>query len=218
MAFQAAQLGDIYRLLSPERLGPYLRTCGGDRNVALSLYEWNAEVSAALWSVLAHTEVVLRNALHGELSGWSTQVYAGPTWYVAGGQHFRPQALDDISTARIRATKTGKPETPGRVVAELSFGFWRYLLGRSYDGTLWRWCLANAFPYHNGSRGPVSKVAGRLHEVRNRIAHHEPIHGRRIDLDLADALRLAGWISPVARDWIRSTSRVDDVLAAKPSP
>jgi hypothetical protein len=34
--------------------------------------------------------------------------------------------LGHIAKARQRATRNGRPETPGRVVAELNLGFWRF--------------------------------------------------------------------------------------------
>jgi len=37
--------------------------------------------------------------------------------------------------------------TPGRVVAELSFGFWIGLVGKQYDHTLWVPHLHRAFPH-----------------------------------------------------------------------
>ncbi len=48
--------------LSTPRLRRYLAACGGDRERALRLYDWNARISAALLCDLAHFEVALRNA------------------------------------------------------------------------------------------------------------------------------------------------------------
>lgn len=48
--------------LSLPRFGVYAAAAGGDRRLALDLYEWNAVVSAAFQRDLAHLEVALRNA------------------------------------------------------------------------------------------------------------------------------------------------------------
>lgn len=48
--------------LSPERPATYLTAAGGDRTLALELYEWNIAVAAAALHDLAHLEVALRNA------------------------------------------------------------------------------------------------------------------------------------------------------------
>ena len=45
-----------------------------------------------------------------------------------------------------RATRNGRLEMPGRVVAQLTLGFWRYLLASRYGRTLWLPCLRQAFP------------------------------------------------------------------------
>ena len=48
--------------LSAPRYVVYLAAVGGDRQLGLDLYEWNAVVSAAFLHDLAHLEVALRNA------------------------------------------------------------------------------------------------------------------------------------------------------------
>ena len=48
--------------LSAPRYAVYLAAVGGDRQLGLDLYEWNAVVSAAFLHDLAHLEVALRNA------------------------------------------------------------------------------------------------------------------------------------------------------------
>ena len=56
--------------LSSERLKPYVTAAQGDLDRAAELYEWNAEVASAFHLVVGHFEVVLRNALHGQLTIW----------------------------------------------------------------------------------------------------------------------------------------------------
>ncbi|WP_216852939.1 hypothetical protein [Phytoactinopolyspora halotolerans] len=54
--------------LSAPRFQKYLDAVGGDRAVALDLYDWNAEAAAAVVHDLAHLEVALRNAYDRALS------------------------------------------------------------------------------------------------------------------------------------------------------
>ncbi|GAA2702233.1 hypothetical protein [Actinoplanes palleronii] len=56
---QPAQRELVERALSPERLGPYRRTCDDDLAAAVALYQWNAEISAALVTTIGHVEVLL---------------------------------------------------------------------------------------------------------------------------------------------------------------
>ncbi|SDM98152.1 Abi family protein [Allokutzneria albata] len=183
---------------SPERLAPYRTASGGDLAAALALYERNSQIAAAFWRTLGHVEVLVRNAMHSALADRSGRA----DWYVPLAPLLTEKAQNDIATARDRVVRNGYVETPGRVVTELSFGFWRYLLAARYERTLWLPCLRGAFPHLSGMRKDVhDKVAG-LHELRNRIAHHEPVHHRPLRRLRADALVVAGWICPSARGWV----------------
>lgn len=121
--------------LSPERLGPYLRASNGDSTQAIRLYEWNLQVSAAFFESLSIVEVSLRNALSAQLAAHHGSLVG--QWYDDPLSVFSQEASDDIAKARGRVRNLGRPETPGRVIAELNFSFWRYLLARRYEATLW---------------------------------------------------------------------------------
>jgi len=209
-------LADIAAGLSAERFGAYRQAAGGHDADALALYEWNATVSAALWTDLAHCEVLVRNTLHEQLTAWSTRVHREPVWYRDPGRIFTVRHASDVATARHRAT-TGaraKPETPGRVVAELSFGFWRYLVASQYERSLWLPVLR--YKFRNLPRRHLHSRLARLHDLRNRIAHHEPIHSENLGRTHTDLLTVLGWISPQYRRWVEDASMVRAVLAARP--
>lgn len=108
------------------------------------------------------------------------------------------------------------------MVAELSFGFWRYLCTKSYLTSLWVPVLADAFGNHPGAGDPravrsaVEDRIQRVHFLRNRVAHHEPVHHRHLEVDLHGIKEVAGWISTAANDWIVATSRVENVIHERP--
>ena len=135
----------IDRWIGPERLSRYLHAAGGDRTRALALYEWNAQLGAALQRDLAHFEVALRNAYDRAAANWrgpghwllnGNQVLFAPVVRMKrqqlGGQwkkrpvdiNAKPRALIEKAIQDAGAAQA----TPGKVVAELSFGFWRYPL------------------------------------------------------------------------------------------
>ena len=193
--------------LSAERLATY-SAAGGDRAAALALYDWNIEVSAALWADLQRLEVVMRNAMHDQLTS-----HYGRYWFDRRGL-LDGRGRDDVTVARRRLKK---PETDGRIVAELSFGFWRYLLAKRYVHTVWTPAVRHAFPYLQPQRRKVVEhQVVRLHELRNRIAHCEPVLARDITLDGRDIATVAGYIHPQLSDWITEKSQVDAVLARRP--
>lgn len=207
---------DLQRWFSAERLAPYARACEGDRDRAVALYAWNGELAAALWRTLGHVEVLLRNGLHEQLTAHSRRRHGDGRWYLTMTPVLNERTREDIGEARRRATRTGRAETPGRVVAELNLGFWRYLLSRHYERTLWLPALRWAFPHLHGIRRTVERPVADLHVLRNRIGHHEPIHHQPIRHRRQQALDLAGWIDPAARDWIAAGDGIGELLHHKP--
>lgn len=70
-----------------------------------------------------------------------------------------------------------------------------------------------------GSATPREEIDDRMqriHVLRNRIAHHEPIFRRNVAHDYADMLTLVGWISNEARGWVEELSRVPVLQAQRP--
>lgn len=131
-----------------------------------------------------------------------------------------PQILNADSRKRVGETiarigKDGKTPTRGRVVAGLSFGFWRALFDRKYQ-QLWIAYLHRAFPHGSGERSEVAGLMSRLVPFRNRLAHHETIIRRPISNHYDEMLRLAELIDPDVRAWIESVTRVPELLKKHP--
>lgn len=201
--------------LSESRLAPYLRATGGDLAGAVRLYEWNLAVSGALYEALGVLEVVLRNALSAQLATHHRGV-AGD-WYDDPGGVLSEFAHRDIAAARSRVRKLRRPETSGRVVAELNFGFWKFLLARRYEATLWTGQLRHAFPNLLPQRRvTVYRALDELHGLRNRIAHHEPVHRRDLAGDARAIYRVLDWIDADVHLWAVTLSRLEPILAARP--
>lgn len=101
--------------------------------------------------------------------------------------------------------------TPGDVIAELKFAFWVSLLGRSYDATLWRQCLHKGFQSGRGRRR--SDVHGRLNAIRrfrNRVAHHEPIYDKAMQMH-GEIIEAIGWMCLDTQQWTIGMSRFHEV-------
>lgn len=208
----------LRRVLTGERLGSYLAWSHQDLKHAFALYEWNLIASAAVMMTTGMVEVVVRNAMDGAMQdlaaarGWSS-------WFDSAPLDARGRA--DITKARQRATRFGaRPEVHGKVVAELSLGFWRYLAASRYLTTLWTPALYGAF-----AQGPADKLQCQrrvdrnlqtLLLVRNRAAHHEPIHRRDLGRDLETAIEVTKWVDPRVGEWVRDLSTLAAVIAAKP--
>lgn len=206
----------LRRLLTPERLSSYTDATGGQLEAALALYDWNTAAASAVLTTTAMVEVVVRNSFDAQLVAWATRRRAGD-WFDAAP--LDEQGRRDLRTARTRAAKRG-PEVHGRVVAELTFGFWRYLSASRYLTSLWVPATAEAFPLAptdlRRRRTEVETRLQRLHFVRNRAAHHEPIHRRDLGKDLGAAVDLSAWISPDAAAWVAERSPMRAVIDARP--
>ncbi len=218
----AAAAAVLRAAIGAERLSGYERAASGDPARALDLYTWNAAVSAAAFEDLGVLEVVLRNACHTQLQRWNAAQGNPHPWY----HHpvLSPRHMQDVGAARSRVAQGKKTETEGRVVADLMLGFWRLLHSKSYEVTLWRPCLRLAYPgIAKLDREDVYDRLDHLNTLRNRVAHHEPVHGSTIghvNADLgalhAELLELLGWLNPSVRGWVQTHSRVPALLRRKP--
>ncbi len=65
-------------------------------------------------------------------------------------------------------------------------------------------------------RADVEARMKRQHFLRNRIAHHEPIHERDLASDHRELLEVVGWICADSRAWVESASRTPTVLSNRP--
>jgi len=209
--------------ISPERLGPYERAAG-DPDRALALYVWNLEASAAFFADLGVLEVALRNACHDQLRAWNAQQGRTRPWYDHPVLDDRRRG--DVAEARRRVRQGRGTETEGRVIAELAFGFWRQLHAARYEAVLWTPALRRAYPrLQPRRRSAVYDRLDHLNTLRNRIAHHEPVHGHdvgRTGKDLgglhADLVELLAWINPPVATWLVARSRLPALLAGRPGP
>src|SRR5699024_7998637 len=149
-----------------------------------------------------HLEVGLRNAYDRALTAnlhppdhgpvCSNQVFAPVMRIRKRGSHRKVSV--DIN-ARPRAVlerairEAGGPNAlPGKVIAQLTFGFWRYLTSAAHEVTLWRPALHHAFPTGT-ARPDVDARLGRLHSLRNRVAHHEPLDRKSTRLNSSHVSR-----------------------------
>ncbi|MGW7687024.1 hypothetical protein ACWGID_40160 [Kribbella sp. NPDC054772] len=204
------------KLFGQPRFVGYLRAAANKTSTALDLYDWNATISAALWEVLGHVEVTLRNAMVAKLSERHQRRRLRGSWLDDPGNDLTAKAHEDIAKARLQVRRKNKQLTDGQIIAELSFGFWRFLLAHRYMTTIWP-DLSYAFPYAP-DRQLVTLEAPvlRLWEIRNRIAHNERIWTEPIRQRHDDALLVLGYIDPSLAEWVSDRSRVPALLARCP--
>lgn len=127
-----------------------------------------------------------------------------------------------------RPAASARPLTDGRLVAELSFGFWTHLLDGAYDnwraGTrLWPALLEPVFPHCPAAERTRRDLHGRfveIKDVRNRAFHHERIT-HQVTVAMYDRfVQTVGWIDPLVAGAVVERERPAFValLHAGPAP
>ncbi len=223
-----AALRDLY---SPARLDAYARRLGpsADPLDILAYYLWNTALSQALYDPLQALEVGLRNSLHRA----AAQHYGQERWFDhPHGPVLEQWQRDEMAKAikrlnsgdrRRLKTPTPPPPSTGRVIAELTLGFWVGFFDKRYDPSahpLWRGTLLiETFP-HLPPDEPIAVPNRRIYRtrhtldvrlsrilrLRNRVMHHEPIWYWQDPPTIADlgeqhddVIEVLGWLSPVLR-------------------
>lgn len=231
---QVTSFDDVAFVISPKRLEAYSVVAGGEQDRTLALYEWNLMLTGAFWVPISIAEISLRNALSRQLS--TMQHVGGPSWFrsleleslLDSGDEIHKQSLSNARKSIVSNFNRRKWNTPGfvpigdadvtldQVVSELTFGFWRYLLSSKFDEPLWRKGLAQAF--RNGTKlGKIEKTVSRVKDLRNRLAHHEPIWNWDIEGRSRDVQELLSSISPAVGEWASGISNLRSVIEARPT-
>lgn len=215
--------------LSTPRFERYLYEVCRDRQRALELYEWNLQFGAAFMRDVAHVEVAVCNAYDSTMNmHWpGTQHWLfdpkspvlEPLWRTRRGRSTDLNARNRATVADAVRRCGGEAAKPGEVIAELSFGFWRHCTDAAHEKTLWVPYLHRAWPKKT-SRVALERSLTMINTARNRASHHEPLFGTQPGHDLAAAhhevLRLSGLMLPELASYIRATTTVPVILAARP--
>ncbi|NQX36432.1 hypothetical protein [Herbiconiux sp. VKM Ac-2851] len=204
-----AVIPSLVKVIRDERLAAYATACHGDAARSIRLYTWNIEASAALLNAFAPLEVGIRNAMHNSL----VQHFQRTDWWNAASLSRADRAQIDSAIDYLDRRKGQGRWTAGHVVAELKVSFWEGLLVNRYHAALWEPALQKAFPHSPARRGDIRAQLERLRLLRNRAAHHEPIHARDLTVDHRYMCELAGHISPQLETWIAGHSRLPRTVA-----
>jgi hypothetical protein len=171
-------------------------------------HEWVKSPAAPLWGIL------------------NPRRRGGPGHYSAYADAFRRAEMDRDARAPGHR-RHGHAVDHDDVVAHLTFGTWNSLLPRK-DATitppglkpraqaaLWNGAIKYAFPHHPDPV-VIKFWVERLHSVRNRVAHMEPL----LDIDPMSyhrtIARLLNAIDPALKDWYTAISRIPELHARRP--
>ncbi|MCP1573917.1 hypothetical protein J2S30_002296 [Herbaspirillum rubrisubalbicans] len=199
----------------------------------LGLYIWNKKLGSTIFPVLQLLEVSLRNAVHqGFLDGQPQTSANGagqtPTVTQLDRSWFRTffeqsqatytESWKQIVQAEQQLQRQQQVVDIDRLISKLPFGFWSNLCSRTHNESkvgslqLWPKYQRHVFPgsYKNGNWIAMKEIQESLlqiNNIRNRIAHHEPIwHSvkayelenfvNKLVRDFRKCLDVVGWINP----------------------
>ena len=160
-------------LLSEARMSKYKKVANGNKVRTIQLYHHNLKLSQRMFGVIGMFEVMLRNAVYNHYKN----IYSDSEWIV--GQASKDLLLEHEAGEILRIKNDFVRKgvySPDKMVASFSFGFWTYFFTRR-NYKVGGKTLLQIFP--NRKKGlkqtDVYNDLTLIRELRNRIAHHEPI-------------------------------------------
>lgn len=178
----------LNKALSYQRLSRYYYSCNNNAKLGIMLYELNSYLSVSLFRAIGVFEVTFRNSIDKLCKkefgkDWLQQsVVAGGMFDTVSCEMTNKAIKKTIKKLREEKEK-GKRRSFSHndIVAKLEFGFWKYQFAapqyKAAGGI-----LLNVFPNKPTSTKTVKynqkyfyAKLDYLNELRNRIAHHEPI-------------------------------------------
>lgn len=216
----------IRTALSNERLDAYGIGRADDEKIAN--YLWNLALCEAMYPALHVLEVAVRNAVFrsGDAVFGGIATRDVPCWLDAVPPIIHAEELPMLLAAKRRLRERGVPLEPGRLVAELRFGFWTSLFDVRYERSKVLWprllraqLLDPSSPRSIRSRNHLSPLLNRMRLLRNRVFHHEPIwHWSNLVQQHTTAMDLIGWFSPALRSTIEPGDRFRQVHVTGSAP
>lgn len=168
------------RIMSQSRMSRYMIACSNDSRKAMTLYRLNLKLSQELFTIISCFEIALRNCVDNHY----TRIH-GNEWLKesveTNGIFDNSRCLGTAKIIRRALRKLDSDYSHSKLIAEMDFGFWRYLFSQPqfYAGGQ---SLLRIFPAKPTSTSTVQynhryvfNELERINKIRNRIAHHEPV-------------------------------------------
>lgn len=211
--------------LTGPRFQKYVSAAGGDKDRALHLYDWNAQLASAWIRDVGCLEVALRNAYDRALlrhpgigsTDWldaPQRLILFPPRLSAEGKDENTDMRGKIKAAHRQWKDDPVPPARGKVLAEMTFAFWTSLTATEHEATIWTPVLHTALD-PTTDRTKLHPHMAEIRELRNRAAHMESVY----DQAGVGYRRLVGVARRVDRTmarYISGTSRLPELLANKP--
>jgi hypothetical protein len=165
----------FHTAISIAKYSRYLNACG-NKQQALKLYRLNLAMSQKLFSVIGVFEIILRNSIDRHMISKKGNFWLEEA--VLHGGYLDTSPGCDLSYHAVQEAihKLGIKYTHDRLIAKFTFGFWTNQFHSkefaASGSTLLEIFVNRPFGV---KRKDVYRKLMKINEIRNRIAHHEPI-------------------------------------------
>ncbi|MCF6333670.1 MAG: hypothetical protein L3J11_10340 [Draconibacterium sp.] len=150
----------IERIISKERLKPYLKFHSCNFEKAVAHYKANIEVSESFYPLLSILEIGLQNNIDNQLKQrFNDEIWFENSSFIKIVSRFQ---IDKVSEARNNILRDRKTITSGKIISELSFGFWASLLDSKFEKSLWK-NIRLAFPNYPKNIRKRKTMSSNLH-------------------------------------------------------
>lgn len=197
-------------IFSKTRLSPYLKDGDNVKDV-LEKYHSNIILSEAMIPSLHYLEICLRNRIDQLFK----KTYASD-WLITI-PHELILSTEDLQkigkiSRRIRRESRREP-IHDDIVAQMTFGFWCSFFHKKYDPVIWhrKNFITSVFPNlprNQRKRSYIEQKILKIKEVRNRIAHHEPIWNRSSSVHLSYSVCI-GLIQAISQEALDLMKLID---------
>ena len=208
----------------------FLRATQGDTTLAYQLYLDNLRLAQAIHPIMGILEVALRNAINEQL----TMHFNDPDWIIHQKRGFmadrRLRRYDPKQKRAVQNTylrdlvvqaeqgirRIQQPVTAGKIIAELTFGFWTSLFDKVEYRVLQGQpiLIFTQLPPKTGRRTIVTALY-EIRALRNRMNHNEPLCFNGSQYDCGSTHRvyrrmndILTWLDQDLMSWVAS---IDDV-------
>ncbi len=166
----------FHTAVSSSRFNKYLNACGNNRRKARKLYRANLALSEKLYSVIGIFEVILRNSIDRHFKNIHGHTWLEDASGTGGFFDTSPGCDGSIHAIQTAIHKLGSNYTHDRLIAKLSLGFWVFQFSTKEYAAAGSNLLHIFISRPFGTRQKdIFKKLIRVNELRNRIAHYEPI-------------------------------------------
>ncbi len=216
--YDSESIGKIKESLSSERFKKYMNMADGDSEYAASLYLYNARLSKAFLFPIHICEVSVRNRIDKLFCQLGENHWPRNASF---RRKFSKESLDSLDKCIERIDRNNKSQSQKTddVVAGLSFDFWSNTLRPEYAKHFWDSSLSTTFPniLPNQGRVDVQNLMKSVSDIRNRIAHHEPILDTDWSKKYKEILELTGMCCKQTARWMKHHCTIGEIAKGRPS-